>query len=76
MLTITYIGHATLLIETAQTRLLTDPLLRRRVMHLRRHADRVPDAWLHNLDAVLISHLHWDHFDRPSLRQKIGRAHV
>jgi L-ascorbate metabolism protein UlaG (beta-lactamase superfamily) len=72
MLKITYIGHATLLIETAGTRLLTDPLLRNRVMHLRRHTGRVPEQLLQNLDAVLISHLHWDHFDLPSLKKIPG----
>lgn len=72
MLSITYIGHATLLIETGGVRLLTDPLLRGRVMHLRRHSGRVPDNLLENLDAVLISHLHWDHFDFPSLLQIPG----
>ena len=45
---------------------LTDPLLRGRVAHLRRHvpAAAPPDR----LDAVLLSHLHRDHADGPSLR--------
>ena len=65
---ITYIGHATLLIETGGVRLLTDPLLRDGLVHLRRHAVQVDAAWYQDLDAVLISHMHWDHFDLPSLQ--------
>ena len=72
MLKITYVGHATLLIETGGARLLTDPLLRSRVMHLRRHTGRVPSEILENLDAVLISHLHWDHFDLRSISRIPG----
>lgn len=65
---ITYLGHATLLLEMDGVRLLTDPLLRDRVFHLQRRSAPV-DASLHqDIDAVLISHLHWDHFDIPSLR--------
>ena len=44
---------------------LTDPLLRRRVAHLRRDA-AVADAAVAGLDAVLVSHLHMDHLDVPS----------
>jgi L-ascorbate metabolism protein UlaG (beta-lactamase superfamily) len=48
-------------------RLVTDPVLRNRVWHLRR---RVPldAAELKGIDAALISHVHFDHLDRPSLR--------
>jgi len=64
---LTWFGHATVRMELAGTRLLTDPLLRPRVAHLRRHAPGPPDPG--TLDAVLISHLHRDHLDLPSLRQ-------
>lgn len=70
---ITYIGHATTLIEIDGVRLLTDPLLRGRVAHLRRRAPLPPGDWTTRLDAVLISHLHLDHFDLPSLR-RLDRA--
>jgi L-ascorbate metabolism protein UlaG (beta-lactamase superfamily) len=63
---ITWLGHATVLIDLDGVRVLTDPLLRGRVAHLRRHAP-VP-AVPADLDAVLLSHLHRDHADRPSLR--------
>jgi L-ascorbate metabolism protein UlaG (beta-lactamase superfamily) len=63
---LTWLGHATVRLELSGTRLLTDPLLRPRVAHLRRHAgEPAPPGPLH---AVLISHLHRDHLDLPSLR--------
>ena len=63
---LTWLGHASVLIEVDGARLLTDPLLRERVMHLRRHAP--PIAPPGRVDAVLLSHLHRDHLDIPSLR--------
>ena len=61
-------------IEQGGVRLLTDPVLRGRVAHLRRHgpAPEVPQ----DIDAVLISHLHHDHLDPPSLRRLPGRPRV
>lgn len=70
---ITYIGHATVLIEVAGYRLLTDPILRGRVAHLRRQGATIDAAWLASIDAVLISHAHLDHLDLPSLR-RLGRG--
>jgi L-ascorbate metabolism protein UlaG (beta-lactamase superfamily) len=64
---ITFIGHATLLLEMDGIRLLTDPLLTRVVGHLARHAP-VPVVSDWRLDAILISHLHADHLHLPSLR--------
>jgi L-ascorbate metabolism protein UlaG (beta-lactamase superfamily) len=69
---VTYVGHATVLVELDDVRLLTDPVLRRRVLHLRRHGE-VSKAPLRNLDAVLISHGHWDHLHVPSL-SSLGRG--
>jgi L-ascorbate metabolism protein UlaG (beta-lactamase superfamily) len=65
---LTFVGHATTLIEMDGVRLLTDPILRRRVAHLWHRHGSVEAAAAQNLDAVLISHLHFDHFDLPSLR--------
>jgi L-ascorbate metabolism protein UlaG (beta-lactamase superfamily) len=61
---IVYVGHATTLLELDGATLLTDPLLRGRVAHLTRvEAARRPER----VDAVLLSHLHADHLDFPSL---------
>jgi L-ascorbate metabolism protein UlaG (beta-lactamase superfamily) len=62
-----YVGHATVLIELDGVRLLTDPVLRSRVWHLRRRVPLDTDE-LGRIDAALVSHVHFDHFDRPSLR--------
>jgi L-ascorbate metabolism protein UlaG (beta-lactamase superfamily) len=63
---LTWLGHATVLLELGEARLLTDPVLRSRVAHLRRHAPAVaPPA---DVDAVLVSHAHRDHLDLPTLR--------
>jgi L-ascorbate metabolism protein UlaG (beta-lactamase superfamily) len=71
--TVTYVGHATTLIDVGGVRLLTDPVLRDRVAHLRRIAPPAPRAEQLAADAVLISHAHHDHLDLPSLR-RIGRG--
>jgi L-ascorbate metabolism protein UlaG (beta-lactamase superfamily) len=67
-LRITYLGHATVLIEVDGVRILTDPLLRERTVHLRRSSFAIESALVDRIDAVMISHLHLDHFDLPSLR--------
>jgi L-ascorbate metabolism protein UlaG (beta-lactamase superfamily) len=66
-LEIAWLGHATVLIEIDGTRVLTDPVLRRRVGPLFR-AVPVPGE-VEEIDAVLLSHLHADHADLPSLRR-------
>jgi L-ascorbate metabolism protein UlaG (beta-lactamase superfamily) len=66
---VTYIGHATVLLELDGMRFLTDPVLRSRLAHLRRHGQKPAGDSAADLDAVLISHLHHDHADLPSLRR-------
>jgi L-ascorbate metabolism protein UlaG (beta-lactamase superfamily) len=68
MTAVTYVGHATVLIESGGARLLTDPVLRRRIAHLRRISPVPPLSAFESPDAVLISHAHLDHLDPPSLR--------
>ncbi|HET9591290.1 MAG TPA: MBL fold metallo-hydrolase [Solirubrobacterales bacterium] len=66
---LTYVGHGTVLIELDGIRLLTDPVLRKRVGPLVRHAPAPGPELIEDLDAVLISHLHRDHADIASLRR-------
>jgi L-ascorbate metabolism protein UlaG (beta-lactamase superfamily) len=65
---LTWLGHATVVLELDGVRLLTDPLLRGRAGPLRRRG-AVPDPGsLADVDAVLISHLHHDHAELTSIR--------
>lgn len=68
--TVTWIGHSTVLVELDGVRLLTDPVLRGRVAQLRRRPRLGPPPAA--LDAVLVSHAHFDHLDPPSLA-RLGR---
>src|SRR5215510_8992739 len=83
--TLTWLGHATVLIDFYGVRVLTDPTLFPRVgvdawvttLGMRR---RIPCALKHSqlppIDLVLISHAHFDHLDRRSLRKIPGRPAV
>ncbi|MCW2957570.1 MAG: hypothetical protein JWP18_373 [Solirubrobacterales bacterium] len=66
--TATWLGHATVLLEVRGVRLLTDPLLRPRLAHITRRVPPVDPLSLGRIDAILISHVHHDHLDRPTLR--------
>jgi L-ascorbate metabolism protein UlaG (beta-lactamase superfamily) len=59
-----WLGHSTVMVDLDGARFLTDPLFRRRVLHLRRRTAVAPPG---RVDAVLLSHLHYDHLDVPSL---------
>jgi L-ascorbate metabolism protein UlaG (beta-lactamase superfamily) len=66
---ITFIGHSSFLIQTAGRALLIDPVFATRLIVLRRQRRpglRVAD--LPPIDAVLLTHAHMDHLNRPSLR--------
>jgi L-ascorbate metabolism protein UlaG (beta-lactamase superfamily) len=65
---ITWVGHATVLLAIDGTRLLTDPVVRNRVGPLVRIAGPVSADATRDIDGVLLSHLHADHADVPSLR--------
>lgn len=67
-----WLGHATVLLNQADTWVLTDPVLRGRVAHLRRRYPLLPEDWPERVDVVLISHVHHDHLDLPSLK-RLGR---
>src|SRR4051794_28599207 len=65
-LDVTWLGHATVVLHLGATTLVTDPVLRQRLQHLRRHGPS--PAIPRDVDAVLVSHAHHDHLDLPSLR--------
>jgi L-ascorbate metabolism protein UlaG (beta-lactamase superfamily) len=69
---VTWLGHATVVIELDGVRLITDPVLRRRVGPLVRVSPPVAHEVKAGVDAVLISHLHADHADPGSL-ELLGR---
>lgn len=69
---ITWIGHSTVMIRTGETWILTDPVLRGRTAHLRRRVRLLPEDWPARVDVILLSHLHLDHCDLPTLK-KLGR---
>jgi L-ascorbate metabolism protein UlaG (beta-lactamase superfamily) len=65
---VTFLGHATVLIEMDGLRVLTDPILRARVGPLVRLSGApAPGTW-RDIDVVLLSHSHWDHVDYGSLK--------
>ena len=66
---LTWVGHSTVLIDLDGTRVLTDPILRRRVGPLVRHGATPATETTDGVDAVLVSHLHHDHADLKSLRK-------
>ncbi len=67
-----YLGHATVLIELAGRRILTDPVLTDRVAFIRRTAASPDPDHQQAIDLVLISHGHLDHLHRASL-EAVGR---
>ena len=73
-LRVTWLGHSTLLIELDGVRVLTDPVWGVRASPLpfagpkRFHPPPAPLDALPPLDAVIVSHDHYDHLDRPTIR--------
>jgi L-ascorbate metabolism protein UlaG (beta-lactamase superfamily) len=65
---LTWLGHATVVLDLDGVRLLTDPLLRQRAGPLRRRGRAPRLDEVADVDAVLISHLHHDHAELTSIR--------
>jgi L-ascorbate metabolism protein UlaG (beta-lactamase superfamily) len=78
MMDVTWVGHATAIVDVAGQRVITDPLLTRRVAHLRRRRElpRHHGIDTTDVDLVLISHAHLDHLHLPSLRPLDPQARV
>ena len=73
-LRVTWLGHSTTLIEIDGIRVLTDPVWGERVSPLkfagpkRFHPPPAALSALPPLDVVIVSHDHYDHLDRPTIR--------
>ncbi len=71
----TWLGHSTVLIEIGGKRVLTDPVWGPRASPLRMAGPKryqpipVPLKNMPPVDAVLISHDHYDHLDYPTIRE-------
>ncbi len=65
---VSWLGHSTVVLDLDGVRLLTDPLLRPHAGLLRRRGGApAAESWS-GADAILLSHLHYDHADLRSLR--------
>jgi L-ascorbate metabolism protein UlaG (beta-lactamase superfamily) len=79
-LAVTWFGHSSALIEIDGHRVLVDPVWSERVSPSRRvgprrmHPVPAPLSALPAIDAVLISHDHYDHLDLPTIRS-LARDH-
>jgi L-ascorbate metabolism protein UlaG (beta-lactamase superfamily) len=79
-LRVTWLGHSTALIEIDGLRLLTDPVLSERASPLpfagpkRFTPPALTVAQLPQIDAVLLSHDHFDHLDRHTIRALTGKV--
>ena len=82
-LRVTWVNHATFLIQTENVNILTDPIWSQRCSPVqwagpkRRHAPGIRFEDLPPIDAVVISHNHYDHMDTGTLRRlQRGRTFV
>jgi L-ascorbate metabolism protein UlaG (beta-lactamase superfamily) len=69
---VTFIGHSSFLVQLAGHSVLIDPVFATRLILLRRKrvaGVRITD--LPRIDAILLTHAHMDHLNRPSLRAVI-----
>ena len=79
-LRITLVNHSTVLLQQRGSNILTDPIWSERASPLswigprRRRKPGVSWEDLPSIDAVLISHNHYDHLDLPALRRLAGRG--
>lgn len=80
--TLSWLGHATVLVNFYGVRIITDPVLFSRIGvdigvgsigPLRLVQCALPPAELPEIDLVLVSHAHFDHLDTPSLGAMRGR---
>jgi L-ascorbate metabolism protein UlaG (beta-lactamase superfamily) len=67
---VTYLGHATLWVRLQKQNIITDPVFGDIVYFIRRRTPLpVPPGELPPMQVVLISHSHYDHLDKDSIRE-------
>ena len=74
--TLTYVGHATVLLRLDGVGVLVDPLLVGRLGPVRRIAPPVRLGELEDVALILLTHAHLDHFSVSSLRRLSRRAEL
>ena len=76
-LALTWIGHASFLVQFSDLNVLIDPnfanwlFLLKRLRHAGLKIEHLPQ-----IDLVLISHAHYDHFHKPSIRKLPGHSRI
>ncbi|WP_030346729.1 MBL fold metallo-hydrolase [Streptomyces sp. NRRL S-1022] len=70
-LAVTWAGHASWIVRVGGLTVLTDPVWSRRILGTPARITPVGVPWdsLPHVDAVVISHNHYDHLDAPTLRR-------
>lgn len=68
---VTWVGHATWVLRIGGRTVLTDPVWSRRIPGVRPRLTPPGVAWseLPRVDAIVISHNHYDHLDAPTIRR-------
>lgn len=68
---VTWAGHASWIVRIGGLTVLTDPVWSRRILGTPARITPVGVRWeeLPTIDAVLVSHNHYDHLDAPTLRR-------
>src|SRR5690606_9760543 len=68
---VTWAGHASWVVRIGGLTVLTDPVWSRRILGTPARVTPVGVAWdaLPRVDAVVVSHNHYDHLDAPTLRR-------
>ncbi|OEU92213.1 hypothetical protein DB35_08635 [Streptomyces abyssalis] len=75
---VTWAGHASWVVRVGGLTVLTDPVWSRRILGTPARVTPPGVAWadLPPVDAVVISHNHYDHLDAPTLRRLPRRTHL